>query len=171
MALRPWGAGDGDAAALTAAWHDPEVVRWTAVPDEREETDAARWIAGEGARRDAGLGIDLVIADPQALDVVLGEVGLVVVEPERRWAEVGYWLAPTARSGGRAVAALRLFTHWVLHDLPVDRLFARTDAANPVAGAVAQRAGYELAGDLADGVRVWVRDAGAADRAGGTVPS
>lgn len=171
LVLRPWGAGDGDAAALAAAWHDPEVVRWTAVPDARDEADAARWIAGEGPRRDAGLGIDLVIADPEDLDVVLGEVGLVVVDPERRWAEVGYWLTPAARGGGRAVAALRVFTHWVLHDLPIDRLLVRTDADNAAAGAVAHGAGFDLAGDLPDGVRVWVRDAEDLDRAGGTVPT
>jgi RimJ/RimL family protein N-acetyltransferase len=171
VALRPWGAGDDDAAALSAAWHDAEIVRWTAVPEARGEGDAARWIAGEAARRDAGLGIDLVIADPEALDVVLGEVGLVVVDPGRRWAEAGYWLTPRARGQGRAVAALRLFTHWVLHDLPIDRLLVRTDADNAAAGAVAEGAGYEPAGDLADGVRVWVRDAGVAERAGGTVPS
>ena len=43
VVLRPWRAAD--ARALAAAWADPEIQRWTAVPDARGVGDAARWIA------------------------------------------------------------------------------------------------------------------------------
>ena len=71
---------------------------------------------------------------------------------------MGYWLFPESRGQGRAAIALQLVTDWALHDLGVRRLFARANAANPRSGAVARRAGYDLAGVLEGGVEVWVRD-------------
>ncbi|HEX2577664.1 MAG TPA: GNAT family N-acetyltransferase, partial [Aquihabitans sp.] len=135
-------------------------------PNDRSTNDAARWIAGEAERRDRGLAVDLVVADPDHHDDVLGEVGLVVVEPARRWAEVGYWLAEPARGRGRATAALTVFSDWALADLSLRRLFARTSVDNPAAAAVARGAGYELAGEAGEGMQVWVRDRDVA----GTVP-
>ncbi len=159
VALRPWGASSGDAATLVAAWSEPDIARWTTVPDARTVNDAERWVAGEGTRRDQGVALDLAVTEAGAPDAVIGEVGLVLVEADRRWAEVGYWLLPAWRGSGRAGVALTLFTDWVLSDLPIRRLFARTHVDNGRAGAVAQRAGYEPAGELADGLVVWVRDA------------
>ncbi|MEZ5178856.1 MAG: GNAT family N-acetyltransferase [Acidimicrobiales bacterium] len=171
--MEAWRCGRGerprDAATLAAAWADLEVERWTQVPEARSEADAARWVAGEAHRRDRGVGIDLVVTVPGDPGAVIGEVGLAVVEPVRRWAEVGYWVLPEHRGRGRATAALWLFTHWVLTEVPIQRLFARTDPANVASGRVAAAAGYDHVGDLADGTVVWVRDRGSAPTAGGTV--
>lgn len=158
MALRPWGSDPRDPATLARAWCDPEVERWTQVPEARAEADAARWIAGEARRRDRGLGVDLVVTVPGDPGAVVGEVGLVVVERGRRWAEVGYWVLPEHRGRGVATAALSLFSHWVLTELPIERLFARTDPANVGSQRVASGAGYGRAGELADATVVWVRD-------------
>jgi RimJ/RimL family protein N-acetyltransferase len=159
VALRPWGAGRTDADALAAAWADTEIARWTAVPEARSRDDAARWVAGEGVRRDRGVALDLAITEVGNPDAVMGEIGLALAEPERRWAEVGYWLFPPWRGGGRATTALALFSDWVLRELPVTRLFARTHVDNPRSGSVAERAGYDRAGELPDGTVVWVLDA------------
>lgn len=156
--LRPWASTPGDAAALAAAWTDPDVVRWTAVPRCRTQDAAAGWVAGEATRRQAGAALDLAVTEPGAVELVVGEVGLVVVDRARGWAEVGYWLLPPWRGQGRARGALALFTDWALRDLPVNRLFARTHPDNPRSGAVAERAGYQAAGHTPDGTRVWVRD-------------
>lgn len=158
LALRPWGSTPTDAAALAEAWADPEVARWNAVPADAGPEAAARWIAGEGIRRDAGVALDLVITDAEDRTAVLGEVGLVVVEPERRWAEVGFWVLADHRGSGLATSALDLFSGWVLANQPVKRLFARTRAENVAAAAVARGAGYGSAGELEAGVEVWVRD-------------
>jgi RimJ/RimL family protein N-acetyltransferase len=171
VALRPWGDGPEDAASLATAWSDPEVLRWTEVPEARSAADAARWVAGEEARRERGLGLDLVIVDPASPEVVQGEVGMVVVEAERRWAEIGYWLLPQWRGHGRSATALGLFSDWALAELPVARLFVRTHAENPASAEVAQRSGYWYAGDLAERIGVWVRDAEGPPRQGGTVPT
>jgi RimJ/RimL family protein N-acetyltransferase len=156
--LRPWGASDHDARALASAWAEPDIARWCKVPADHDEAAAARWIATEGERRDAGLALDLVIAEPGRTEVVLGEVGLVVVEPEKRWAELGFWLFPGARGAGRASSAVTGFADWVLATLTIDRLFARVSAENPAAGRVVERAGFTLAGTLPDETLVWVLD-------------
>lgn len=158
IALRPWGAGEHDATALAAAWADPEVERWTAVPPDRTEDAARRWIRGEERRRAEGVAMDLVITAVDDPKVVLGEVGLAMAEPRQQWAELGFWLTPTARGGGRASAATRVFAAWVLRELPVQRLFARTRPDNPAAGRVAAAAGLARAGELDSGTEVWVRD-------------
>lgn len=158
VALRPWGATPTDPDVLAGAWVDPEVARWTKVPAEPSPAAAARWIDGEAARRDVGKALDLVITPLGEPDTIIGEVGLVLVEPEKRWAEVGYWLLPAWRGSGRATVALDLFSDWVLREQSVARLFARVQAANPASGAVAERAGYQRAGELPDGIVVWMRD-------------
>ena len=101
-----------------------------------------------------------------------------MVEPEKRWAELGL-LAGRRRAAGRAGPAPRprLFADWVLRELPVNRLFARTRPDNPGAGARGRAApGSTEAGALDTGTTVWVRDrARSADRrrlgAVGLVPS
>ncbi len=158
IGLRPWGAGEHDADALVAGWADPEVARWTAVPDERSADAARHWIRGEESRRESGVAMDLVIADLHAPHQVHGEVGFAVIDAERRWAELGWWLAAPARGHGRASAATRVFAEWVLRELPIDRLIARTHPDNPAAGRVAEAAGLSHAGDLDSGTLVWVRD-------------
>ncbi len=159
IALRPWGVAPTDPDTLVAAWSDPDVARWTLRPDVRTRDVAAAWVAAEGSRRADGVALDLVITESGAPEVVIGEVGLVLVQAERRWAEVGYWLFPQWRGQGRATAALDLFTEWALRVMPIQRLLARTHVDNPASSAVAKRAGYELAGELATGMQVWVIDA------------
>lgn len=158
FALRPWGAHPDDAIALARGWADPEVVRWTSVPAARSVDDAARWIGQEGARRVRGMAIDLVIAAPDDPAEVRGEVGFAVADPARGWAEIGYWLFPEARRQGVASAAVGVFSDWTLRSSPVTRLAARTLPENPASGRVLERAGYTRAGQMDDGVVVWVLD-------------
>ncbi|MCU1352189.1 MAG: family N-acetyltransferase [Acidimicrobiales bacterium] len=158
IALRGWRNTAGDAVALAAAWADPDVRRWTRVPDQVDATAAAGWIAGDAERRQLGQTLDLVVVAIDDPDQVLGEVGLRVVQADRRWAEVGYWLMAQARGTGRAVAALDLFSAWVLETQPIDAVFAQVEPENPSASHVATRAGYRIAGTANDGRQVWIRD-------------
>src|SRR5881409_666627 len=94
--LRPWGAADVD--ALVAAWTDPEIRRWTRVPEQRSAPDALRWIAAEQLRRDRGLALDLVVAPADPDDpTVLGEVGMVPLAGGPSRAELGWWVAAPHR--------------------------------------------------------------------------
>jgi RimJ/RimL family protein N-acetyltransferase len=102
--------------------------------------------------------MDLVITPLDEPRRVLGEVGLVMVDAEKGWAELGYWLTPESRGAGRAAAATAAFAEWVLRELPIKRLFARTQPDNPRAGRVAAAAGLTRAGELDTGTEVWIRD-------------
>jgi ribosomal-protein-alanine N-acetyltransferase len=137
LRLRPWTAGD--AAALSAAWGDPEVARFTGVPADRSEAAARRWIEGDGARRAAGRSLDLVVdVDGQ----VAGEVGLVDRPGRPGVAEVGWWIGPAHRGRGLAARAVRLLAGWALGALELSALEAVCDPANPASAAVARRAGF-----------------------------
>ena len=81
-----------------------------------------------------------------------------MVEAEKRWAEVGYWVMAEHRGRGLATVSVALFTEWALRDLPISRLFARTSPENPASGLVVERAGYTRAGQLEDGTVVWMCD-------------
>ncbi len=156
LALRPWGSGPGDAVALAAAWVDPDIAAWTAVPEARDVDAAAAWIAGRAAREAGGRVLDLVVHDPAAPDDVLGEVGLVLVDEERRLIEVGWWVAARARGRGIGAAAVALALE-VAAAPPLAGVtaIARIHPANEASVVVAARAGFARVGALADGRDLW----------------
>jgi RimJ/RimL family protein N-acetyltransferase len=176
--LRRWGAPPGDvqhdAAALAAAWTDPEVARWTAVPGAHDPAAAARWIAGDPDRWAGGLAVDLVIGSPvDGGRAVLGEVGLAHFDAAGR-AEIGFWLAPSARGRGLATAAVTLVTRWALTPAP------HPTGPGPGPGAWAPGGGEPGSGEPGSGEggsgeggasgglglrRVWARTAGDNERA------
>lgn len=158
FSLRPWGSTPTDGAALVAAWADPDVARFTEVPQNQTIEAAHRWIAKEEQRRSNGVAIDLVISELGAPEHIWGEVGLAMVEQERRWAEIGYWIAPGARQHGIATGAVTMVAAWAQSSLPINRIVARTHPDNPASAAVAQRAGFVSAGSLPDGTDVWTLD-------------
>ena len=140
--LRPWSARDVD--ALVDAWADPEIQRWTRVPQARGPADALRWISAEQLRRDRGLSLDLVIApadlvDEQHTTTVLGEVGMVPLAGGPSRAELGWWVAPAHRRQGIATRAVGLFATWLRDELAFTDLFAEVDTDNPASVWVAER--------------------------------
>jgi RimJ/RimL family protein N-acetyltransferase len=159
LSLRPWSLDD--AAALAAAWADPEVACWTGVPPVRDEAAAAGWIAGDELRRSSALSLDLVI---DVGGVVAGEVGLIGLSDGRGIGELGWWVGPDHRGQGLATRAVRLVVTWALDTLGVEVLEARCHPDNPASGAVAAAAGLLLAG--VDGevpVEIWRVGPGAGD--------
>jgi RimJ/RimL family protein N-acetyltransferase len=144
IALRPWRQTPDDAAALAAAWD-------AAGREAREAPEA--WIAGDAARRAAGLALDLVVA---VEDTVAGEVGLRNLDPDRRRAEIGWWIAPAHRGRGLATAAVRLLAGWALGP-PCDlaQVWARIEVGNAASARVAAGAGFRRLGRSASGQDVW----------------
>ncbi|MDP1818906.1 MAG: GNAT family N-acetyltransferase [Acidimicrobiales bacterium] len=158
VCLRPWSVAD--AAALVAGWSDPEVARWTGVPDRTEEVAARRWIEGEADRRARGLALDLVVDLDGA---VVGEVGLSSLDPDAGTVEIGWWIDVAHRRRGLATVAARLMATWSVAELCVNTVLATCDPANPPSGGVARSAGFAPGGE--DGVWTF-RDGGGR----GTVP-
>jgi RimJ/RimL family protein N-acetyltransferase len=137
VVLRPW--APDDAGALAAAWADPDIGRWTAVPADRSVEAAAAWIAGWDQRRRRGLALDLVVVTAGGESTVLGEVGASFVT---RPPQVGWWLIAAARGRGLAQRAVRLFADRLLTTGAATELVADVDAANPASRAVALAAGF-----------------------------
>ena len=140
--------------ALVAAWSDPEIARWTGVPPRHDLAAAERWIAGDVARRQRGLSLDLVIT-LGSTQVVVGEVGLTAFDSVACTAEIGWWLAGGHRGQGHASRAVSLFTDWAVQELAVERLVARCHRANPASAAVARRAGFVGPELGAEEIEVW----------------
>lgn len=147
--LRAWRSED--APVLAAAWADPEIARWTGVPDQHDEASAARWIAGDADRRARGLALDLVaVVD----DKIVGEVGLSGLDTALRQAEIGWWVVAHRRGRGLATRAASLLADWTLAELCIEVVVARCHKDNPASAGVARAAGFRPLG--ADGsTEVW----------------
>jgi RimJ/RimL family protein N-acetyltransferase len=138
VGLRQW--READIPTVVAMSRDPDVLRFTNVPDPYGEDDAAIWLALQPARLRAGDGAAFAIVEPPD-DRPLGAIGVRVLH-ERGIAELGYHLAPEARGRGLATAAVRLLSAWSLRTLPIARLQLTTHLDNPASQRVAEKAGF-----------------------------
>ena len=62
------------------------------------------------------------------------------------FAELGYFLFPPGRGRGYATRTVRLVGDWVLGELGIGRLQARTSAGNVASERVLERAGFRREG-------------------------
>jgi ribosomal-protein-alanine N-acetyltransferase len=138
---------DSDTAAIVAACQDPEVPRWTRVPDNYDQTSAAEWAAESERQQDAGEGVHLVIADA-GTDEFLGSIGMHNMNRAEGRVDIGYFLAPEARGRGVMTRAVRMLSEWVFASLPVERIEITIEPGNAASRAVAERAGYAFEGIL-----------------------
>jgi RimJ/RimL family protein N-acetyltransferase len=142
--LRPW--RDSDVRAVTEACQDPEIARWTAVPENYSEADARAFLL---YRHDAMLaGTTAPFAIVSDADQLLGSIALMRIDWEHLRGEAGYWLARWGRGCGHATRALKLISSWGLSALGLERieLFAATE--NGASQRVAERAGFTRDGVL-----------------------
>ena len=143
--LREW--RPADVADMTAACRDPEIARWTMVPDDYREADARAFIAGRDAARRAGEALDAAIVDAAA-GALLGAVALTAIDWRHERAEVGYWVVPWARGRGVAARAVRLLAAWTFTFTDMGRLDLMTYIGNTASERVAERAGFTREGVL-----------------------
>jgi RimJ/RimL family protein N-acetyltransferase len=143
VALRP--PNPGDVPAITAAVQDPDISRFTMVPSPYDEADAVAYVdSSQAAWRDASR-VSFVIVE-RATGTLLGAVGVHHLDHAAGTAEVGYWVASTARRAGVATRALRLVAGWALGDLGLQRLEALVFTDNARSRRVAERAGFVNSG-------------------------
>jgi RimJ/RimL family protein N-acetyltransferase len=133
---------------MTAACADPDIQRWTLVPEGYTEDDARSFVAHTASARDAGASLELAVVEAADTAELLGSVGLVGIDWEREHAEVGYWTAPWARRRGVAVRAVQVLSSWSFAALGLARLQLMPFAANAASQRVAERAGYTREGVL-----------------------
>jgi RimJ/RimL family protein N-acetyltransferase len=143
MRLEPF--GDTHLEALTGMLGDPEILRFTRVPEPAPPGFARTWLESyEAGRRDgtreafAALGDDgefLGLALAPSIDREAGEV------------ELGYLVAPAARGRGVATAILRELTRWAFEQGAL-RAELVINVGNPASERVAERCGFVREGVL-----------------------
>jgi RimJ/RimL family protein N-acetyltransferase len=147
IALRPW--QEADQEVMVAICSDPDVARFTRVPEPYSEADARAWLDALPGRLEAGEGVTFAITEGGGTPV--GSIGLRIDPSDRDIAEAGYMVAPAARGRGVATTALRLAARWAMRDLGVARVQLTTHVDNPASQRVAERAGFRREGVL----RAW----------------
>ena len=140
VVLRPWREGDVDAVVHATA--DPEIPRWTRVP-EGNTPENVRWFFANQPDGE----LHLAIAEP-GTDAVLGSIGLLRPVPEARRAEIGYWVAAAHRGRGVAAEATRLLAARAFAEHGLHRLEIHAHPDNAASRRVAERAGFRFEGVL-----------------------
>jgi RimJ/RimL family protein N-acetyltransferase len=143
--------------ALAAMLADPDILRFTRVPEPTPADFPQEWLRlYEAGRRDGTReGFAAFDADGRFVGVALA-FGIDRAEAE---AELGYMVAPEARGRGLATAMLRALTDWAFAEAGVQRVRLVVDVENPASLRVAERSGYVREGvmrsqHLKQGIRV-----------------
>jgi RimJ/RimL family protein N-acetyltransferase len=139
-ALRAW--RDADVDAIVRACQDPEIVRWTRVPERYGDVDAQAYLLERYHSTHAGRIAPFAIASSTDLDVLLGSISILRLAWEDLRGEVGYWLAAQARGHGHATRAVKLISRWAFDSLGLERIELLAATGNLASQRVAERAGY-----------------------------
>jgi RimJ/RimL family protein N-acetyltransferase len=139
-ALRPW--RDSDLEALVRACQDPEIARWTPVPENCGEGEARAYLMRRYDAIHAGVEAPFAIVNAADGTDLLGSISLVRLAWEHGRGEVGYWLAREARGQGHSTRAVRLICKWGFESLGLARIELLAATGNPASQRVAERAGF-----------------------------
>lgn len=127
-----------DRAALLRALRDPEISRWTGMPDPFTDEAAAALLAEAESRWRDGQTAELAIV---LGDELVGGIHLTFYGDWR--ASVAYWLAAEARGRGLATRAVRLLTSWGFEAFEeLVRIELWSIVGNDASDAVARRSGF-----------------------------
>ena len=135
IAVRPF--AEEDVPAIAAACTDPEIARWTLVPEPYTEDDARAFVAEAETA--------YAVVDAVA-DALVGAISLDRVAQGN--GQIGYWVAREARGRGVATRALRLVAGWGLARGGFARVQLLTEPENVASRRVAERAGFTNEGLL-----------------------
>ncbi len=144
---------------MVAASHDPDVTRWTQIPEGLTVLDASLITAGWSVPSER-------IARFRVCPDGLQAMGLISLwfnvddEPE-----VGYWLLPEARGHGVATTAVALVCSWAFDVCELPLLQVTTLPGNTASERVAEKCGFVAAGSVQRDIkgttctlRLWSRE-------------
>jgi RimJ/RimL family protein N-acetyltransferase len=152
IVLRGW--RPQDAGSVVGAGTDAAICEMTTVPPMCGRDAALAWIGRQQQRLDDGTGYPFCIADAKH-GRAAGFIG-VWLDP-RLGANLGYWVAPSARGRGVATRAVTLVGAWAFAHLRLARLEIWVEPANVASQRVAERAGYTHEGLLRSYVQLRTR--------------
>jgi RimJ/RimL family protein N-acetyltransferase len=131
---------------LDALVRDPDVLRFTRVPEPVPPGFARDWLARyEAGRRDGSAEGFAAVDEHGAF------VGLALapeIDVEGRQLELGYIVAAAARGRGVATAVLRQLTRWAFAEAGALRAYLLIETGNLASRRVAERCGYVQEGVL-----------------------
>ena len=140
VTLRP--PEDDDVDWIVHSCRDPENQRWLPLlPRPYERSDAEWWIGRCKSVWADGSAAPFIVVD-SATHERLGTIEVRTTEP----ADVGYWLAPEGRGRGAMTRALRLLMRYAFEERGLLQVELFTLLDNERSQAVAERAGFRLAG-------------------------
>jgi [ribosomal protein S5]-alanine N-acetyltransferase len=123
-----------DAPWFSRGLHDAEVVRHSGMSRPLGEAEARERLASPRT----GVHERAIADDDEPLGVAL----LFAIVAHEQRAEAGFWLLPEGRGRGAATRGLELICEWGAAELGLQRYDAFSDADNPAAHAVLERAGF-----------------------------
>jgi RimJ/RimL family protein N-acetyltransferase len=141
--LRPWRSDDVD--ELVAELQDPEIPRWTRIPEPYTHQDGREFLERTAEGWSQGTSANFAIVDA-AGEELLGSIG--VIFHKEGAASIGYWVAQGARGRGIASEALQLISRWALRTFGLERLELVTAPDNEASQRVAENAGFTREGLL-----------------------
>jgi RimJ/RimL family protein N-acetyltransferase len=143
---------------------DPEVLRWTRIPEPTPADFAETWLGSYERGRREGTREAFAAVDDEG--EFLGLALVPRIEREAQTAELGYIVAPAARGRGVATDMLGLLTEWAFAELDMLRLELLITTTNGASKRVAERNDYRREGVLRslyvkqgvrDDVEMWSR--------------
>lgn len=137
-----------DAAAIAAAAADPEVPRWTTLPSPYTLAHAHDFIARAAAWAEEGSQLNWAI---RREDTWVGMIGLARLDRGGD-AEIGYWMAASARGQGLLTEAARAVIDFAFAELGLVRIEWRAVVGNVASARAARRLGFRYEGMLRQGL-------------------
>lgn len=154
LVLRPKRREDLD--AITAACQDPEIPRWTFVPSPYTRADAEAYFEHSAKEVAEGRAINLLAVDSQ--DRLLGSFGLMELDREPGYGEIGYWVVAEARGRGVATRAVRMLADWARDELRLTTIEVLPHKDNLPSRRVAEKAGFVETGELVGSPRAEIEE-------------
>ena len=137
--------GESHLAGVEAMLDDPDVLRFTRVPEPVPPDFPRTWLGlYEEGRRDGTREAFAIVEDGDFLGIAV----VPRIDRETQTAELGYIVVPAARGRGVATEALRRLTAWALDEPGMFRLELMISVDNPGSKRVAERCGYVREGVL-----------------------
>ena len=139
LLLRP--LGTSDAERMFAYRGNPEVARFQTWEPQSLE-DVRSFIAGQRDRNADEPGWYQTAIVERPTGILLGDIGIHILESDPRQVELGFTLAPNAQNRGHATEAVRAVLHHLFVQREKHRVFASTDPRNLRAIALLHRLGF-----------------------------
>jgi RimJ/RimL family protein N-acetyltransferase len=143
LTLRPPSAEDVD--ALVEACQDPEISRWTRVPQPYVRADALTYLARTAEETRAGRTRPFLGFIDEAL---VGSFSVMELGHTPGYGELGYWVAAPARGRGVATRAVTLLRDWAVAALGLARIELLIHEDNAPSIRVAELTGFIATGEL-----------------------